>query len=127
MNKKILVVEDHPDIQYILSEVIEDIYGEIKVEHALDGEHALKILGKDKDFYLIFMDIMMPGINGIEIAKGIRQNKDLKEIPLVFFTATTDPKMLSQAKELGDEVIIKPFDIEDIRKILKRYIGGDQK
>ncbi len=122
MNKKILIVEDHPDIQKILSIVITETYKGINISSALDGDEALSIMKKEKSFSMVFMDIMMPGITGLIVAKKMKEDPLLKKVPIIFFTAMTDQKTLEEARKLGSDVIIKPFDIADIRQTIDKYL-----
>lgn len=121
MGNRILIVEDHPDIQEILSIIIKEDYQGVEIVKAKDGDEAVIVLEAGEDFDLIFMDIMMPGMNGLDVVERIKKTSGLKT-HVVFFTAVTDQKILQKAKKLGSDVITKPFSMDDIHKILKKYL-----
>ena len=106
---KILYVEDDPDIQAIAMMVLETINGFI-VEPCNGGSEALqKAAAFDPD--LILLDVMMPGMDGPETLKGIRNLPGLQTTPVVFMTAKVQPQEVQGYLDLGAVgVIAKPFD-----------------
>jgi CheY-like chemotaxis protein len=70
----------------------------------------------------ILMDNWIPEIGGIEATKLLKSNKEFKNIPVIYFSANNDIQML--AKEAGaDAHIAKPFDLEELEKLMKSFIG----
>jgi two-component system, OmpR family, response regulator len=106
---KILYVEDDPDIRAIAMMVLETINGFI-VEPCDDGSEALqKAVAFEPD--LILLDVMMPGMDGPETLKGIRNLPGLQTTPVVFMTAKVQPQEVQGYLDLGAVgVIAKPFD-----------------
>jgi two-component system, OmpR family, response regulator len=106
---KILYVEDDPDIQAIAMMVLETINGFI-VEPCDGGSEALqKAVAFEPD--LILLDVMMPGMDGPETLKGIRNLPGLQTTPVVFMTAKVQPQEVQGYLDLGAVgVIAKPFD-----------------
>ncbi len=80
---KILVVDDEPDIVNIVERILKK-HG-FETMGAYSGEETLNILKKEKPD-LILLDIMMPGMDGWETAKKIKENPETKDIPIVFLT-----------------------------------------
>lgn len=107
--ERILYVEDDPDIQAIALMVLDSISG-FKVEPCSSGKEAL---GKAVAFApdLMLLDVMMPGMDGPETLKALRQFPELQQTPVVFMTAKVQPQEMQQYLELGAVgVIAKPFD-----------------
>lgn len=105
----ILVVDDNPKF---LADAL-PMYG-YDVTVANDGLEALKILN-DKSFDLILLDVMMPNMDGWDTLKAIRNNKNIKYIPVIMITAVSeDQKMVSGLKIGADDYIVKPFILPNL-------------
>lgn len=106
---RILYVEDDPDIQAIAVMVLETINGFI-LETCTSGSEALeKAVAFKPD--LILLDVMMPGMDGPETLKGLRNFPELATTPVVFMTAKVQPHEVDGYGALGAAgVIAKPFD-----------------
>lgn len=118
-SKKILIIDDDPEVLVALKKVLE-ILGH-KSLCANDGTSALEILSHDIKPALIFCDLMMPSMNGLEFLSNIRsdKNSELASIPIV---------ILSAEKNLGKKVtpfhvdyLSKTFKIDDLIEIVNRY------
>ena len=82
--QKILVVEDEPDIRKLVQyNLLQERY---KVVEAEDGEQALKIVQRDKP-NLVILDLMLPGLSGLEICKLLRERPDTAKLPILMLTA----------------------------------------
>lgn len=106
---RILYVEDDPDIQAIAMMVLESIHGYI-MEACSSGVEALeKALPFKPD--LILLDVMMPGMDGLETLKNLRNFPELSDVPVIFMTAKVQPQEVQGYLNLGAlGVIAKPFD-----------------
>jgi putative two-component system response regulator len=82
--QSILVVDDTPENIDLLSEILRDDY---RIRVATSGEKALQIACSDEPPDLILLDIMMPGLNGLEICRRLKANPDRRRIPIIFVTA----------------------------------------
>jgi len=109
----ILVVEDHQDMQTMISKFLGE-YG-FKVIGAETGEIALKKY-KKKPPDLILMDIMLPGISGIETTKRIRSDeKSIDYVPIIMITAKNQVEDVVEGLNAGaDDYIIKPFKFDEL-------------
>lgn len=108
---KILVVDDEEDLCEILQFNLEQ-EGFI-VDVAYSSEQALKRDLKNYDFFLL--DIMMGEISGLELAKIIRRNPDLREKPILFITAKgTEADKLSGFNAGADDYVAKPFSVKEL-------------
>ncbi len=110
MDKKqtILIVDDTPENIDVLKGLIKREY---KVRVALNGEDALKLVRSDNPPDLILLDIMMPGMDGYEVCRRLKNNNSTKEIPVIFITAKGDYKDEKMGLEIGAvDYITKPFN-----------------
>jgi len=106
---RILYVEDDPDIQAIAVMVLETI-NSFTLEVCSGGKEALgKAVAFNPD--LVLLDVMMPGMDGPETLKGLRNFPELANTPIVFMTAKVQPQEVEGYLNLGAVgVIAKPFD-----------------
>ena len=98
------------------------------VTKAWDGQEAVELFRNSEpgEFDVIFMDIMMPVMNGYEAAKMIRSldREDAKEVPIIAMTANAFTEDRIRAKEAGmDEHVAKPVDVELLIKIINKLVG----
>jgi len=109
--KSILIVDDvETNIENLMT-LLEDQYDLLA---ATDGYEALEILEEEK-IDLILLDIMMPGIDGFEVAKKIKQNDQINNIPIIFITAKTDENSIEKAYEVGGvDYVTKPFRSKEV-------------
>ncbi len=122
MNKKIMVVDDEPDILSTVGQMLElNGYEVIKASDGKDCLNKLYKLSITPD--LIVLDIMMPDVSGWDLAAKLKENIKWKDIPIVFLTAKGDPMSVSMGGLTAMDYIVKPFDVKDlierIKKILK--------
>ncbi|NWG27669.1 MAG: response regulator transcription factor [Ignavibacteriaceae bacterium] len=100
---KILLVDDEPDIVEFLKYNLER--ENFNVIESFRGEEALRMLKEKPD--LILLDIMMPGMNGYEVCRKIKENNQFKEIPVVFLTALSQENDEIKGLEAGGSDFIK--------------------
>ncbi|MGV7229576.1 MAG: response regulator transcription factor [Nitrospirales bacterium] len=125
MNKgaRILVVDDEREIRRCLELSLEE--KGYTVLAAESGEKALDLL-KQSPADVAIVDLLLPGIDGIELTKSIRQRSTL---PIIILSAIGDDKKKVEALETGaDDYVTKPFSIEEvvarIRSVLRRVVGS---
>jgi putative two-component system response regulator len=103
----ILVVDDTPENIDLLSEVLRDHY---HIRVATNGERALKIVYSDAPPDLILLDIMMPGLSGLELCRRLKANPDRRKIPVIFVTAMCSVEDEKLGLETGAvDYITKPI------------------
>lgn len=118
---KILVVDDDPDIREVVSILLADEgYRPIQAEN---GGAAVERVYADKDIDLVIMDIMMPGVNGIEACEMIRRKS---KVPVLFLTAKSQEEdKVNAYTGGGDDYLVKPFSqtelVMKVRSLLRRY------
>lgn len=101
--KNILFVEDNNDLRELLADTLREYYN---VEEVTNGREALEQLA-NKNFDLVLTDIMMPGINGIELSKKIKENIDSSHIPVVILTAKTGDENQIEGLHSGADIYLK--------------------
>jgi two-component system aerobic respiration control protein ArcA len=112
--KTLLVIEDDETMRNAIKRIFEQEGMQVKT--AADGTQLSSVLD-DSPIDLIIMDIGLPWINGIELAKLLKEHDDLKQIPLIFVSGKTSDFDIKRGFEAGaDDYIKKPFDIDKIKK-----------
>lgn len=110
MTRKILVVEDNPEIADLLAMHLKDLNAEIEIIH--DGLEGLKKAQTNK-YDLIILDLMLPGVNGIEICQKVRGKEDYT--PILMLTAKSSELDRVVGLEVGaDDYLTKPFSIREL-------------
>jgi two-component system KDP operon response regulator KdpE len=122
MPKKILVVDDEPNIVRVIAERLH-AHG-YEVITASDGLYAVIKAHNDKPD-LIILDVRMPAGGGTSVFENLRMTSDTKMIPVIFITAYPDDELRRQVMEMGaEDFVAKPFDADDllvkVRKALKQ-------
>lgn len=103
----ILVVDDTPDNLMLMAELLKDKY---RVKLANHGEKALRILAGDPLPDLILLDIMMPGLSGLQVAEQLQQDARTRHIPIIFLTSMAAVESELQGLALGAvDYITKPI------------------
>ena len=119
-NESVLIVDDIPSNIDILKEAIQ---GKYKNKIALNGKKALEIATKHKPD-IILLDIMMPGMDGYEVCKRLKENDKTKYIPVIFVSALSDTVNITKGFELGGvDYISKPVVPEILLAKIKTHIS----
>jgi len=123
--ERILVVEDEEDIlELVRYNLVKEGY---HVSGALTGEDALK-KARAEMFDLIVLDLMLPGIDGLDVAKKLKGDQKTGQVPILMLTAKGEEADIVTGLELGaDDYVTKPFSprvlIARVRAILRRKSG----
>jgi len=113
---KVLLVDDIKANINILKVSLNKDYD---ISVAFDGESALKQVVKDPPD-LILLDVQMPGIDGYEVCRRLKRDKDTEKIPIVFVTSKTEEENETKGLELGAiDYITKPFSIPIVKARVK--------
>jgi DNA-binding response OmpR family regulator len=122
MPKKIMVVDDEPDILFTVGQMLE-ISG-YEVIKAQDGNTAIQKLNElQSKPDLILLDIMMPNLSGWDVAAKIKENPEWKNIPIIFLTAKGDTMSIGMGGLASEDYIVKPFDIQDLKVRVEKIIN----
>ncbi len=119
--QSILVVDDTPENIDLLSEVLCDDY---RIRVATSGERALKIVYSDDPPDLILLDIMMPGLSGLEICRRLKANPDRRRIPIIFVTAMSSVEDERIGLETGAvDYITKPISPPIVKARVRTHLA----
>ena len=122
MSKKIMVIDDEPDILFTVGQMLE--LSGYEIIKAKSGDEAIKTLTDlTTNPDLILLDIMMPEISGWDVAAKIKENPRWKDIPIVFLTARTDNVAKNAGGFLGEDYVEKPFEIKDLKERIDKILG----
>lgn len=122
MSKKILIVDDIFSNRLLLSSTLDSIG--IKSKSVVNGQEAIDAI-KDHEFALVFLDIEMPVMNGIETAQFIRteMSGNYNELPIIALTAHNPAEYGSRISEAGfNEILSKPYSVEKLGSIIEKYL-----
>ncbi len=128
MARKILIVEDEPDIREVLSFTLSmNGFTPVSVPSAEAAEEALK----ESIFDMVLLDLMLPGMQGEAFCKKVRITESIKDLPIIIITAKDSEFDKIRCLELGaDDFVNKPFSnaelIARIKAILRRYHGSSK-
>ena len=115
MAEKILVADDEQEIRNLLDHFLKGQGYEVVL--ASDGNQALKIAAEENP-QVIILDIKMPGLDGLEVCKRLKEKEQTKLIPVIVITGFEDNKMA--ALNMGaDDFVNKPFDMAEISSRVK--------
>jgi len=115
---RVLVVEDNDDVRMFSTELLEDLG--YKVRRVADASAALAILSNDEFAVdLVFSDVIMPGMNGVELASIIRER--YPALPVVLTTGYSN--VLAESAHRGFERIQKPYSVESLSRIVRKAIA----
>jgi two-component system, OmpR family, alkaline phosphatase synthesis response regulator PhoP len=126
--QKILIVEDEPDIRKLVSYNL--VQEHFKVLEAEDGEQGLKIVQRDRPD-LVILDLMLPGLSGMELCKILRDRTETEKLPVLMLTAKAGEADRIVGLEMGaDDYLAKPFSprelVARVRAILRRVESAKQ-
>ncbi len=118
---KLLIVDDEPDIRHLLKTRLE--LSGFKCLTAKDGEEAIRVARENKPS-LVILDLVMPGKDGLQTYKELKLSPDLKDIPIIVYTAQS-PDLVSEkgfeALEIVD-FVLKPFDSKALIFLIERSL-----
>jgi CheY-like chemotaxis protein len=123
--EKVLVVDDEPLMAQMLTDRLQELY--VDVLRASNGVEALEMAWEHVPD-LILLDVMMPKIDGFEVAKILKENPRTATIPIIFLTALSQVKDKVRGLQLGaEDYVTKPFHFDEllvrVRKVLRKSEG----
>jgi two-component system, OmpR family, alkaline phosphatase synthesis response regulator PhoP len=126
--QKILVVEDEPDIRKLVNYNLAQ--ERFRVLEAEDGEQGLRMVQREKPD-LIILDLMLPGLSGMELCKILRERHETEKLPVLMLTAKAGEADRIVGLEMGaDDYLAKPFSprelVARVRAVLRRVESAKQ-
>lgn len=124
MSLKILIVDDESHIRSLIEQSLEDLEDNgVDFFTAENGEDALEII-KAENPQLVFLDVMMPKMNGMEVCRRVKKELHLEDVYIVLLTAKGQELDRIKGQEVGADVYItKPFSPEAILKKAREVLG----
>ena len=112
MNQKVFIIEDEPDLRDTLKYNFEN--EGFNVQSFANGESFLDAVNQNKP-NLIILDLMLPGMSGLDVCKQLRSNDDFDGISIVMLTAKSDEIDRIVGFEIGaDDYVTKPFSVREL-------------
>lgn len=124
MSKKILIVDDEPHIRALLEQTLEDFEdNNVEIFTAKDGQEGLEII-KDEQPNLVFLDVMMPKMNGFDVCQAVKHELNLQDVYIIMLTAKGQEFDKKKGLESGaDTYMTKPFDPDEIIEKASAVLG----
>lgn len=118
-----MIVDDETHIRMLLQQTLEELEDdEVNFLTAENGEEALAIIQEEKP-QLVFLDVMMPKMNGMEVCRRVKKELGLNDVFIVLLTAKGQELDRQKGQEVGADVYMtKPFDPEMILKKAKEVL-----
>ncbi|HKG53434.1 MAG TPA: response regulator [Anaerolineales bacterium] len=124
----VMLIEDNIDHAELVVRTLEDHLISNKVRHFLDGQSALDYLFRRGEFsvaketqrpHVILLDLRLPRVDGIDVLKAIKEDADLKSIPVVVLTTSEAEKDVAKAYyNHANSYLVKPVGFEDFKKLM---------
>ncbi len=113
----VLVVDDDPFIRKLVSTTLEDV-ARIELHEAADGNEALLIARRQRPT-LVFLDIDMPGANGLDVCRRLREDPATSHATIVMLTAAQGDSVQGRARDAGADLFLtKPFSPLDLLRLV---------
>src|SRR5258706_7754346 len=124
MSQKILIVDDESHIRMLIGQTLEELEDEgVDFFEAENGEIALQIIQDEKP-NLVFLDVMMPKMNGMEVCRRVKKELKLDNVFIILLTAKGQEFDRQRGQEVGADVYMtKPFDPEVLLSKAKQVLG----
>jgi len=121
---EILVVEDNHDLRTMIKDILIEDFRIIEAVDGVDGMTKAESTIPD----LIVSDVMMPGMSGYDLCKGLKKNDKTNHIPIILLTAKASRENKIMGLETGaDDYLVKPFDEEELRVRIRNLIATRDK
>jgi len=124
MDPKILIVDDEAHIRLLIEQTLEELEDEgAELLTAVNGEQALETIKAEKP-QLVFLDVMMPKMNGFDVCNTVKNELGLDDIYIVMLTAKGQEFDKERGKEVGADIYMtKPFDPDEMLEMAEEILG----
>ncbi|HEY6978784.1 MAG TPA: response regulator [Chitinophagaceae bacterium] len=124
MQQKLLIVDDEAHIRMLIEQTLEELEdNDVEFLSADNGEKALEIISNEKPD-LVFLDVMMPKMNGMEVCRRVKKELVLDDVYIILLTAKGQELDRQKGHEVGaDLYMTKPFDPEVLLKKAKEVLS----
>jgi DNA-binding response OmpR family regulator len=120
----VLIVDDDPDVRRLIASIAEEEgYAVVAVA---DGREAYRQLMSDANFGVVILDMMMPHLKGVDIARYMRTEKRLMRIPVIMITGGDGLELMAESFSAGAVAFLpKPFAPERLQNALRLFLNKD--
>lgn len=124
MEKKILIVDDESHIRMLIEQTLEDLEDEgVELLFAENGEQALALIKKEEP-NLVFLDVMMPKMDGMEVCHKVKRELDMSDVYIILLTAKGQEVDRQKGLEMGaNKYMTKPFDPDEMLAIAEEILN----
>lgn len=124
MSKKLLIVDDEAHIRMLIEQTLEDLEDEgVELLFADNGEKALQIIREEKP-NLVFLDVMMPKMNGMEVCQKVKKELELSGVYIILLTAKGQEVDRQKGLDMGaDRYMTKPFDPDEMLSVAEEILN----
>jgi two-component system alkaline phosphatase synthesis response regulator PhoP len=121
---KVLIVDDEPFIRLLLEQTLEELEDEgVELITADNGETALDIIRSERP-QMVFLDVMMPKMNGFDVCKAVKRESGLSEVFIVLLTAKGQEFDKHKGLEVGADIYLtKPFNPDEVLAKTREVLG----
>lgn len=125
MKPLILIADDEAHIRLLLEQALEELEEEgVRLASAGDGTRALEAIRRERPA-LVFLDVMMPGMNGFEVCRAVRADPSITATRIVMLTAKGQEFDRRRGEEAGaDRYLTKPFDPDEIVRVAREILAA---
>ena len=125
-SKKILIVEDEAYIRLLIEQTLEDMEEQgVEILKANNGEDALRLIQVERP-QLVFLDVMIPKINGFEVCRIVKRELQMENIMIVILTAKGQEYDYHSGQEAGANLYMtKPFDPDELLELAAKVFSND--
>lgn len=119
---RVLIVEDDQDIRELLVELLRDELA-IETREAPDGQAGLR-LARGEPFALVLLDLGLPDMDGLDVARALKSDRATRHLPIVALTARfRSDEAAAHARAAGcDASVVKPFDVDELLATLRSLL-----
>lgn len=123
MNKKVLIVDDHPDLRRLVRMTLD--LDQYEMHEANSGEHALHLAYQVRP-QIMLLDVMMPGgIDGYQVCETIKNDPEMRGTNVILLTARGQKRDLERGREVkADNYLVKPFSPLELIETVERAANG---
>lgn len=117
----VLVIDDDPVTAELVRAAATDVDAVVRVDAALGGWEGLVKCGALRP-HLLFLDVMMPDVDGLEVARRLPSIEGLEDVRVVFVTASQSADILARAAALASGVLAKPLELDDLARVMSEAL-----
>lgn len=120
---KVLLIEDDPDVAETISSVLGNFFGHVEIQHIVDGDGFRTGGWKTKDWSLVILDLMMPGMTGFEVCERLRAHPPTSRVPILALTGYDTLQNEEKIKAAGASgYMAKPFEVMKLKHEIERLV-----